>query len=115
MAVSLIEKNYSTNYCKFSYDNWSNDKDFIPTMNTRGRGILSTILSCSQGSMAIGTDGTMKILNGDSNKWVDYNVGSSSGSSGGNSGNGNSGTIDEIDIATDQEVENMLDDVIENN
>lgn len=79
MAVSLIEKNYSTNHCKFSYDNWENDKDSLPTMNTRGKGILSTILSCSQGSIAIGTDGSTKILNGDSNKWVNYNTSISGG------------------------------------
>lgn len=72
MAVSLIEKNYNTNYCEFSYDNWENDKDSLPTMNTPGKGKLSTIHSCSQGSFAIGTDGTIKILNGDLNEWIDY-------------------------------------------
>lgn len=105
MAVSLIEKNYSTNYCKFSYDNWENDKDSIPTMNTRGKGILSTIYSCSQGSLAIGTDGTNKILNGDSNKWIDYGVGSSGSSGGGSS----SGT--DLNIATNEEVDSVLDQV----
>ena len=109
MAVSLIEKNYSTNYCKFSYDNWTNDKDSIPTMNTRGKGILSTILSCSQGSLAIGTDGTMKILNGDSNEWVNYNT--SITSSGGNSGSG--GT--DLDIATKEEVNSVLDGILGSN
>ena len=72
MAVSLIDKNYNTNYCEFSYDNWENDKDSLPTMNTPGKGKLSTIHSCSQGSFAIGTDGTIKTLNGDSNEWIDY-------------------------------------------
>jgi len=71
MAVSLLERNYSTNYCEFSYDNWETDKDSIPNLNTPGKGLLSTIKSCSQGSFAIGTDGTIKILTG-SNEWIDY-------------------------------------------
>ena len=108
MAVSLIEKNHSTNYCVFSYDNWEKDKDSMPTMNTRGKGILSTILSCSQGSKAIGTDGTTKILNGDSNKWIDYSGGSSGGISGGG------GTVDNINIATSDEVDDVLDGVFGN-
>lgn len=72
MAVGLIKRNYETNYCEFSYDNWDNDKDSIPTMNTAGKGILSTIRSCCQGSYAFGTDGGIKTLNGDLNEWIDY-------------------------------------------
>ena len=71
-AVALLDRNYNTNYCEFSYDNWDNDKDSIPTMNSAGKGVLSTIRSCCKGSLAIGTDGTMKILNGDNNEWIDY-------------------------------------------
>lgn len=71
MAVSLLEKNYNTNYCEFSYDNWETDKDLLPTLNTSGRGVLSNIHSCCQGSIAIGTDGTIKILTG-ANQWIDY-------------------------------------------
>ena len=107
MAVSLIEKNYSTNYCVFSYDNWENDKSSIPTMNTPGKENLSTIRSCSQGSKAIGTDGTIKILNGDSNKWISYAT-VSEGNSGGGSGNNDY----DLDIATDEAVDKMLDDVL---
>ena len=40
MAVSLLDRNYQTNYCEFSYDDWNTDKDSIPTMNTAGKGIL---------------------------------------------------------------------------
>lgn len=72
MAVSLLTKNPNTKYCKFSYDNWEKDKDSLPTLNTKGKYILSTIYSCSQGSLAIGTDGTNHILTGD-NKWIRYN------------------------------------------
>ena len=71
MAVDLIEKNYSTNYCEFSYDDWELDKDSLPNLNAPGKYVLSTIKSCSQGSFAIGTDGTIKILTG-SNEWIDY-------------------------------------------
>lgn len=71
MAVSLLERNYSTNYCEFSYDNWETDKDSIPNLNTPGKGLLYTIKSCSQGSISIGTDGTLKILTGN-NEWIDY-------------------------------------------
>ena len=36
------------------------------------KGILSTIRSCCQGSLAIGTNGTMYILKGDTNEWIPY-------------------------------------------
>ena len=71
MAVSLLDKNYSTNYCEFSYDDWELDKDSLPNLNTPGKGILSTIRSCCQGSFAIGTDGSIKVLTG-LNEWIDY-------------------------------------------
>lgn len=70
MAVSLITRDYSTNYCEFSYDNWEQDKELIPTQTVKPKGILSTT-SPIQGSMAIGTDGTIKILTGDGT-WIDY-------------------------------------------
>lgn len=72
MAVGLIDKNDKTGYCEFSYDNWEKDKDSIPTMNTAGKGKLSTISKCAQGSLSIGTDGTMYILKGDTNEWIPY-------------------------------------------
>ncbi len=71
MAVSLLDRNYQTNYCEFSYDDWNSDKDSIPTLNSAGKETLSTIRSCCQGSIAIGTDGSLKILTG-SNQWIDY-------------------------------------------
>ena len=72
MAVGLIDKNDKTGYCEFSYDDWNTDKDSIPTMNSAGKGNLSTISKCSQGSMCIGTDGTMHILKGETNEWIPY-------------------------------------------
>lgn len=86
MAVCLISKDYSTNYCVFSYDNWSVDGDMLPNLNTAGKGVLNTVKSCSQGSLAKGTDGTSRILTG-GNLWIPYQTSSGGGSSdsGGNS------------------------------
>lgn len=70
--VSLLDRNYNTNYCEFSYDDWNLDEDYLPTQNKQGKGVLSTIKSCCQGSFAIGTDGTIKVLCGDNNQWIDY-------------------------------------------
>lgn len=75
MAVSLLSKDYATNYCKFSYDNWNEDKDSLPTLNTAGKDILSTIRSCCQGSLAFGTDGSKKVLCGNRNEWINYSTG----------------------------------------
>lgn len=71
MAVALLDRNYSTNYCEFSYDNWDEDKEYLPNLILPGKGSLSNIKSCSQGSFAIGTDGGIKTLNG-KNQWIDY-------------------------------------------
>lgn len=82
MAVCLLSKDYSTNYCEFSYDNWLNDGDFLPNLNTAGKGVLNTVKSCCQGSIAKGTDGTNKILTG-GNIWIPYNLGTGGGGGGG--------------------------------
>jgi hypothetical protein len=72
MAVSLISMNYDTKAATFSYDDWTNDKDKLPKIGIAGKDGLSTIKGCSQGSYALGTDGTIKTLNGDTNEWIDY-------------------------------------------
>lgn len=72
MSVSLLNINYNTNYCEFSYDDWNVDKNSLPTLNTPGKDSLSTVKSCIQGSIAIGTDGSIKILRGSDNKWIDF-------------------------------------------
>lgn len=82
MAVSLIDKNYSTNVCIFSYDIWSEDKDKLPTLNGKGKDLLSTVLSCAQGSIAKGTNGNNYILTGN-NTWVLYSPTTAGGSSSG--------------------------------
>ena len=80
MAVCLISKDYSTNYCVFSYDTWSADGNMLPNLNTPGKGVLNTVKSCSQGSLARGTDGTNRILTG-RNSWIPYQITSGGGSS----------------------------------
>lgn len=72
MAVGVLNSDYQTNYYEFSYDDWSNDGSKLPRIGVRGQDNLVTIKSCCQGSIALGTDGTVKILNGDRNEWVDY-------------------------------------------
>ena len=89
MSVCLLSKNYNTNYCEFSYDNWVNDGDKLPNLTTRGKDVLNTVGSCCQGSIAKGTDGTTHILTGN-NQWVEYNGGSSGSGSGGSSDSGGS-------------------------
>lgn len=80
MSVTMISRNYNTGYCEFGYDNWSDDGDSLPRIGTSGKNELKHIKGCSQNSIAIGTDGTCKILKGKTNKWVDFksaNLGSS--------------------------------------
>lgn len=72
MAVGLTNRNIQTGYCEFSYDDWDTDKDSIPNLDTPGKGVLSTIHSCCQGSVAVGTDGSLKILRGEDNSWIDF-------------------------------------------
>ena len=95
MSVYLLSKNYNTNYCEFSYDNWVNDGDKLPNLTTRGKDVLNTVGSCCQGSIAKGTDGTTHILTGN-NQWVEYNGGFSGGSGGSSDSGGSSGGFIEL-------------------
>lgn len=100
MGVCLISRDYSTNHCRFAYDNWENDKKFLPNLNTAGRGVLSPIKSTSMGSLAIGTiSGEDYILTGN-NEWVKYTGSFGGGSSGGGSsdsgGSGSGGGFIEL-------------------
>ena len=71
MAVVMLKHDYTTGYSEFSCDTES-DIDKLPRINVAGKDNLVTVKSCSQGSIAIGTDGSMKILSGDLNEWIDY-------------------------------------------
>ena len=87
MSVCLLSKDYQTNYCCFSFDSWSEDGSKLPNMTTRGKEGLANVLSCSQGSLAYGTDGTTYVLTGQ-NIWCPYSSNSNSGSSGGSTDSG---------------------------
>ena len=71
MACKLMNMNYTTNYAVFSIDSES-DTNNLPKHNVKGKANLWTINSVEQGSLAIGTNGTNYILNGN-NEWVTYN------------------------------------------
>lgn len=71
MSCKLLNMNYTTNYAVFSIDSES-DISNLPKHNVKGKSNLWTINSVAQGSLAIGTNGTNYILNGN-NEWVTYN------------------------------------------
>ena len=94
MSVCLLQKDYSTNFCRFAFDT-VDELSKLPTMTSRGKEGLCNVLSCSQASLAIGTNGENYILTGQ-NQWVKYNgnFGGGSGSDSGDSGGSNSGFIE---------------------
>ena len=68
--ITIISKNYNTNYCVFSVDSVS-ELDKLPTVTSRGKDNLATISSCTAGSRAIVTETSNRyILNGTQNKWI---------------------------------------------
>ena len=68
--ITIISKNYNTNYCVFSVDSVS-ELDKLPTVTSRGKDNLATISSCTAGSRAIVTETSDRyILNGIQNKWI---------------------------------------------
>ena len=68
--ITIISKNYNTNYCVFSVDSVS-ELDKLPTVTSRGKDNLATISSCTAGSRAIVTETSDRyILNGKQNKWI---------------------------------------------
>ena len=68
--ITIISKNYNTNYCVFAVDSVS-ELDKLPTVTSRGKDNLATISSCIAGSRAIVTETSDRyILNGTQNKWI---------------------------------------------
>ena len=68
--ITIISKNYNTNYCVFAVDSVS-ELDKLPTVTSRGKDNLATISSCTAGSRAIVTETSDRyILNGIQNKWI---------------------------------------------
>ena len=99
MAVVKLDENFNTRVYKFGYDDWAIDGDKLPRIGVKGKDDLATIGSCNQNSIAIGTDGTMKILKGETNEWVDYKRASSGGGSGG---------ISSDDLATEEDIDDLF-------
>lgn len=98
MAACELKRNAATRYCVFYIDN-SNDIPSLPTSKKPGKGELSLSETCSIGSVARDMLGKKYTLNGH-DEWVVFNT---------NEQDENN----DIDIATDDEVSSMLDDVLE--
>lgn len=82
--VSLLSINPITKFAIFFVSS-NNELDKLPTSLKCGKDNLSTIKSCSFGSLARCENGDFYILSGD-DEWIVYNV-SSSGGTGGTSVN----------------------------
>lgn len=102
MACVLLKMDSNTRFAVFSIDNES-DLENLPKIGASGKGDgnVSTIKSVSQGSKAIGTNGTNYILTG-KNEWEKYSTSSSSG------GGGSSGGYDDSDLATNDDIDDMF-------
>lgn len=107
MAVSELARNKETRYCVFFVDG-KGDLENLPTSKQNGKGDLSLSSPCCVGSVARCADGKKYILNG-SDAWTEYK-GSDVGGTGGGGGIGGGG-VDDADIATDEDVQNMIEDV----
>lgn len=102
MAATELSRNNATGYALFYIDS-SSDIVNLPTSKEVGKEDLSTSKPCKIGSIARAMNGSSYILNG-SDKWVSYSIGSGSSSGGSEPGF-------DLDIATEEEIDNMLNDV----
>lgn len=100
MAACELKRNCETRYCEFYIDN-SDEIKFLPTRKQSGSGDLAKSTPCSVGSIAKDMTGNQYILNGN-DKWVVLITANSGGSSG----------FGDADIATNEEVNSMLDDTL---
>lgn len=99
MAARELTRNYNTNFCTF-YIDAVGDIVFLPTNNRSGTGDLILSKPCIFGSVARDMSGTYYTLNG-SNEWVEYASSAYIVPEGKMS----------IDVASDGEVDYMLDDL----
>lgn len=97
MAATELSRNHTTRYCLFYIDSYD-DVEILPTSKMSGKGDLSQSTPCRAGSVARDSKGKQYVLNG-SDKWVVFTTNSTS--------NGESN----IGIATDSEIDDMLNDV----
>ena len=98
MAARELTRNWSTNYCLFYIDVFEEDSHKLPTVEHYGSDELSVSPSCATGSIAKDKLGNSYILTGD-NEWVPYRSG------------GGSDGIGDLDIATSEEVDKILNEV----
>lgn len=101
MAAMELMRNYNTRYCVFYIDTLA-DAALLPTSKTNGTGEMALSTPCRAGSIARDMTGQLYTLNGN-DEWVKYQASSGAGSG--------SGEMPDLDIATDQEIQDMLDDV----
>lgn len=97
MASCELKRNTATGYCVFYIDG-EGDLASLPTDEKAGTGDVALSPPCAIGSIARDVTGAVYTLNG-SGAWVATSAG------------GGSGGISEADIATEEEVTGMLDDV----
>lgn len=69
--VTLVKRGYATGHCEFAIDS-EEDLKKLPRIGKKGQDSLSTLDTCSQGSLAVGTNGKIYILKGDTNEWVEF-------------------------------------------
>ena len=102
MAARELKRNPETRYCVFYIDGVG-DISYLPTSIESGKGELSLSTPCSVGSIAKDVMGQSYRLNGN-NKWVAFATSN-------NFGGSESGDEIDVEVATDKEVADMLDDV----
>lgn len=67
--ISLISKNYNTNYCVFAVDTVP-ELDKLPTTTKNGKENLAYMFPCVVGSRAIVTETSERYILDGQNKWV---------------------------------------------
>lgn len=99
MAAKELSRNYETRYCLFYIDSYDNDIKNLPTSKESGKAELSLSTPCCYGSIAKDAKGQQYLLTGN-DEWVLSKSSSGSGSE-----------YPVFDIATDEEINDMLNDV----
>lgn len=95
--ISLINKNYSTNYCVFAVDTVS-ELDKLPTTTENGKENFAYMFPCIVGSRAIVTETSERYILDGQNKWVlDKNASWSTN----------------LDFATSEDIKSITDEFLE--
>lgn len=95
--ISLISKNYNTNYCVFAVDTVP-ELDKLPTATKNGKENLAYMFPCIVGSRAIVTETSERYILDGRNKWVlDKNASWSTN----------------LDFATSEDIKSITDEFLE--